>query len=154
MIDTPILTEATAQAAAVIHLTIPRAAIQAVMHPAIEELLAAIRAAGAQPAGPLYTHHLTTSSTEFDFEVGFPVSGPIAPSGRVKMSGLPAARVVRTIYRGPYEDLFGAWSEFSEWMKRAQHKGTGQIWERYVVGPESGPDPAQWQTELNIPLTD
>ena len=26
------------------------------------------------------------------------------------------------------------------------------LWERYLVGPESGPDAANWRTELNKPL--
>ena len=26
------------------------------------------------------------------------------------------------------------------------------LWERYLAGPETGPDPAQWRTELNQPL--
>jgi len=27
------------------------------------------------------------------------------------------------------------------------------LWEVYVAGPESGPDPATWRTELNRPLS-
>lgn len=27
------------------------------------------------------------------------------------------------------------------------------LWQCYVAGPESGPDPATWRTELNRPLT-
>ena len=28
----------------------------------------------------------------------------------------------------------------------------GGLWESYVVGPESSPDPMTWRTELNQPL--
>ena len=28
-----------------------------------------------------------------------------------------------------------------------------EVWERYVAGPESSPDPTAWRTELNRPLT-
>ena len=142
MISTPQITQSEALQGAVIHLTISRAKIQAEMDPAIKEVLAAVAASGQSPAAPLYSYHLTTSSENFDFEVGVPVSTPIAPTGRVKMSGLPAARVARTIYRGPYDGLFSAWSEFSEWMKREGHKGTGRLWERYLTAPDTTPDPA------------
>ena len=27
------------------------------------------------------------------------------------------------------------------------------LWECYIAGPESDPDPATWRTELNRPLT-
>jgi effector-binding domain-containing protein len=151
-ISTPEILQSDAVKGAVAHVNIPREKIQEVMHSAIDEVLKAIQAQGQQPAGPLFCYHLRTSSTEFDFEVGFPVSKPIQPGGRVAMSGLPASRVARTIYRGPYEGLFGAWTEFSAWMQREGHKGTGKVWERYVKGPESGADPTQWETELNIPL--
>ena len=120
----------------------------------IREVLEAVEAQGWKPAGPLHSYHLRTSSTEFDFEVGVAVAKPITPTGRVRMSGLPAARVARTIYRGPYEGLFGAWSEFGEWMKSEGRKGTGQVWERYMVAPDTEPDPSHWQTELNIPLAE
>jgi len=154
MIDKPVITQSEALIGAVIHLQIPREKIQEVMDPAIHEVLAAVAAQGQKPTGPLYSYHLKTSSTDFDFEVGVPVSTPITPTGRVKMSTLPAARVARTIYRGPYDGLFGAWSEFGEWMKREGHKGTGRLWERYVLAPDMQPDPAKWETELNIPLAE
>ncbi len=32
---------------------------------------------------------------------------------------------------------------------RAMHP---DLWECYAAGPESGPDPAKWRTELNRPL--
>ena len=32
------------------------------------------------------------------------------------------------------------------------HRPAEDLWERYVKGPESGPDPAAYRTELNRPL--
>ena len=32
------------------------------------------------------------------------------------------------------------------------HTPAPDLWECYVAGPESGPDPAAWRTELNRPL--
>ena len=64
----------------------------------------------------------------FDFEIGVPVSAPFTPAGRVKPGMLPAAKVVRTVYRGAYEGLGDAWGEFDAWIA------------------------SKWQTELNRPL--
>jgi effector-binding domain-containing protein len=152
MIEPPTTTESTAQSAAVIHLTIPRAEIQHLMGPAIGEVLAAVAAQGIGPAGPVFSHHLKMDAETFDFEVGVPVTGAVTPVGRVKPSQLPGARVARTVYHGGYEGLGGAWGEFESWLAANGHKPASNLWERYLTGPESNPDPATFRTELNWPL--
>jgi effector-binding domain-containing protein len=154
MIDTPHLTRTAAQPTAVIHLQVPRepAAMQRVMGPAINEVMAAIAAQGLAPKGPLFSHHFRMAPDLFDFEVGFPVDAAIAPTGRVQPSELPAVEVARTLYRGGYEGLAQAWGEFNEWITAAGLVPRENLWERYVTGPEADPDPSTWQTELNRPL--
>jgi effector-binding domain-containing protein len=81
-----------------------------------------------------------------------PVASPVATAGRVQPGRLPAARVARTVYRGPYEGLGGAWGELCDWIEANGHVPREDLWECYVVGPESSHDPAAWRTELNRPL--
>jgi effector-binding domain-containing protein len=133
-------------------LSVPRAEIQRVMGPAIAEVMGAATAQGIGPAGPVFSHHFKMDPDVFDFEVGVPVNGPVSETGRVKASQLPAATVGRTSYRGPYEGLGAAWGEFCEWIAAEGREPAANLWECYVQGPESGPDPAAWQTELNRPL--
>jgi effector-binding domain-containing protein len=152
MIDPPHLTETAAQPAAVIHLTIPRSEIQQAMGPAIGEVLSALAAQGIAPAGPVFSHHFRMSPDVFDFEVGVPVAKTVAATGRVKPGQLPAAKVARTVYHGPYEGLGTAWGEFGKWIAANGHQPAPNVWECYVAGPESSPDPANWRTELNRPL--
>jgi effector-binding domain-containing protein len=152
MIDTPQITQSVAQLAAVIRLTIPRAEIRNVMGPGIGELLAAVAAQGIAPAGPVFSHHLRMDPGIFDFEVGVPVAKPVSPAGRVKLGELPSKKVARTVYHGAYEGLGAAWGEFDVWIKANRHTPAPDLWECYVAGPESSPDPANWRTELNRPL--
>lgn len=84
MIDTPQITEITAQLAATIHLSIPRSEIRSAMGVGIAEVMAAVKAQGIGPAGPLFTHHLKMDPATFDFEICGPVTAPLAPVGRVK----------------------------------------------------------------------
>lgn len=70
------------------------------------------------------------------------------------MSRLPAAKIVRTTYRGDYEGLASAWGEFCAWIKNEGLQVQDSLWESYVVGPVSSPDPTQWCTELNRPLVE
>lgn len=146
------LVETEAQPAAVIRLTCPREEIQQVMSPAIEEVLAAVSTQGIGPVGPLFAHHFGMQPGIFNFEVGFPVSAPVTPAGRVKAGEIPGGKVLRTIYTGPYEGLGDAWGEFKDKIASTQHTEAPNLWERYLTGPESSPDPATWQTELNQPL--
>ena len=152
MIDSPAIANTDVQHTAVIHLTIPRAEIQKVMGPAHQELMGTLAAQGVTPASAWFSHHFRMDPATFDFEVGVAVSSPINPKGRVTNSQLPAAKVVRTVYRGGYEGLGGGWGELDAWIKREGLEPTGELWEIYAAGPESGADPAGWRTELNRPV--
>ena len=153
MLDTPQITQTAAQLTAIIRLTIPREEIRKVMGPGISELMATVAAQGISPTGPWFTHHLRMDPAIFDFEIGVPVTAPVAAAGRVKPGQLPATKVARTIYHGPYEGLGAAWSEFIAWIAAKGRTPGPELWECYVAGPESNPDPATFRTELNRPLT-
>ena len=152
MIDTPQIVQVAAQATAVIRLTVPRHEIQLVMGPAMQEVINVVTAQDVGIAGPLYSHHFRMDPGLFDFEVGIPVEREVAPSGRVLPGELPAATVARTIYAGTYDSLGAAWGELDRWIASAGHEPAPSLWERYLSGPESSSDPAQWRTELNRPL--
>jgi effector-binding domain-containing protein len=152
MLDTPRITQSPAQLTAVIRLTIPRAEIRNVMGPGIGELMAVVAAQGIAPAGPWFNHHLRMDPGIFDFEIGVPVTAPVAPTGRVKPGRLPATRVARTVYHGAYEGLPAAWGEFTGWIEAQRLTPAPDLWECYVAGPDLNPDPATWRTELNRPL--
>ncbi len=152
MIDTPQIVKTAEQQTALIHLTVPRDEIQKVMGPGYTELMAALSAQGIKPTGPWFTHHLRMDPAIFDFEICVPVAGPISPVGRVRAGRLPASRVARTIYHGPYEGLPEAWTEFQAWIAAQGHTAAVDLWEVYAAGPETSNDAAAWRTELNRPL--
>ncbi|WP_333879082.1 GyrI-like domain-containing protein [Methylobacter sp.] len=136
------------------HLTVSRAEISNVMGPAIAEIISTITTQEATITGPCFSYHQKRPTDIFDFEVGFPVSQPITATGRVKMSKLPAVKVVRTIYQGGYEGLGAAWGEFCKWIEAEALNVQESLWERYLTGPMSSPDPDTWRTELNRPLSE
>lgn len=154
MITTPEIIQTAAQLAATIPITVPREEIQNVMGPAVHELYETISAQGVAPAGPWFTHHLRRPTETFEFEACVPVSAPVAPAGRVQPGERPAMKVVRTIYQGGYEGLGEAWGEFLGWIEAQGLKTTDDLWECYLVGPESGPDSAAYRTQLDRPLAD
>ncbi len=153
MLDSPRVVRTDEQLTAVIRLTVPRPEIRHVMGPGLAEVRAAVAAQGLTPTGPWFAHHLRMDPEVFDFEIGVPVSAEVAPSGRVRAGRLPSTTVARTVYRGPYEGLPAAWGELMAWIAAEGHTPAPDLWEVYAAGPESGPDPSGWRTELNRPLT-
>ena len=137
---------------AVIHLTVPRANIADVIDVAVSELTKAFVLHGSHPAGPLYSFHWQPPTDTFDFEVGFPVSQSIQPTGRIKMSRLPAGRVATTIYKGRYEGLAVAWSKFCGHLEAGGLMCGKSSWEYYLVGAESADSPEEFVTQLFKPL--
>ena len=152
MNDEPKIVRVDAQRTAVVRLTVPRAEIRNVMGPAYNELMAAVTAQGLSPIGPWFTHHFGVDPAVFDLEVGMIVAGSVSAAGRVVSSEWPAMTAARTIYHGDYEQLGTAWGEFDAWVAAHGHTPAEDFWERYLVGPESRPEPANWQTELTRPL--
>jgi effector-binding domain-containing protein len=153
MIDTPKVVKTETLTIAKIHQVVPADQIQKVMGKTLEELRNGIQEQGKTITGPWFTHHIKPPSANFDFEVCFPVSDPVKPKGRMQPSEWPAMTVVRTLYRGGYEGLSGAWAEFTKWIQTHNHNVESDIWERYIAGPETGSDASTWQTELNRPLS-
>lgn len=152
MLDPLSIVATEAQPSAVIHITIPRDQIQEVMHPAMMEVIEVVSAQGIGPAGPVFAYHWDMTPGVFNFKVGVPISGELTPTGRVTAFSLPATKVARTVYTGPYEKLGDAWETFMGQIEEHGYQTTSHLWERYVSGPESSPDPMTWRTELNRPV--
>ncbi len=152
-IDPPVITRTTEQRSAIIHLNIPGKDMPKFMDPAIQEILAVLKDQGLHPTGPMYSYHLRMPSATFDFELGFPVPKDIRAQGRVVPGVLPAERVARTVYQGPYEGLSQAWPLLNEWVVKEGHQGAGRFWERYLNNPDEAGNPANYRTELNWVLS-
>jgi effector-binding domain-containing protein len=153
MLTAPQIIKTNVQGAAVIRLTIPRSEMATTFGSTVDALMAAIAAQGVEPVGAVFAHHLKMSPDIFDFELGVAVSPPVKATGQMKPGQLPSAKVAHAVYIGPYEGLPAAWGEFNTWMKANGHEQAENLWEVYSVGPQSSPDPANWRTELNRPLT-
>ncbi|MBK6542643.1 MAG: GyrI-like domain-containing protein [Flavobacteriales bacterium] len=149
MMTTPELITTKEVITAAIPLVVPGRDMPKYMDPAIQEILSVLDAQGMKPAGPMFSYHHRRPSDTFDFEIGFPVAKAIKPEGRMVNSKLPAARVVRSVYQGPYEGLAQAWPALQKWVRANGHGETGRFWECYLNNPNEVEDPKDYRTELN-----
>lgn len=145
----PSIVETTELPTVVIHLVIPGRDMPKYMDPAIQEILKTLKEQGLHSAGPMFSYHHRRPSDTFDFEIGFPVAKAIKPTGRVVNGSLPAEKVVRSVYQGPYDGLGGAWGELQDWVRERKLAETGRFWECYLDNPEEVKDPKAYRTELN-----
>ena len=149
MITRPEVINVRERRTASIHLVIPCLDMGRYMDPAIREVLDSLSAQGMLPAGPMFSLHNRRPSDSFDFEIGFPVEGPVVESGRMRNSTLPAAKVARAVYQGPYERLGDAWRALQVWVRENGLPATGRFWESYLNNPDEVKDPEEYRTELN-----
>ncbi len=149
MITTPEIITTTEVPVATIHLVIPGKDMPNYMDAAIQEIIQVLADQGLQPVGPMFSYHHRRPSDTFDFEIGFPVAKAITESGRVKNGKLPAERVVRSMYQGPYEGLSQAWPKLQDWVRKQGLPETGRFFERYLNNPDEVKDPKDYRTELN-----
>ncbi len=148
-ISPPEVISTTVVITAVIPLLIPCQDMGKYMDPAIQEVIKTIMGQGHRITGPLFSFHKRRPSDIFDFEIGFPVSQAVRPAGRVINSALPAVKVVRSVYQGPYDGLGPAWGEMEAWVRKQGIEESGRFWECYLNNPDEVKDPKDYRTELN-----
>ncbi len=149
MITPPELITTIEVPTAMIHLVVPGREMPKYMDPAILEIIQVLAEQGMRPAGPMFSYHHHRPSDTFDFQIGFPVEKVFEEKGRVKNSMLPAERVARCVYQGPYEGLAQAWPALQEWVREQKLPETGRFFERYLNNPDEVKDPKDYCTELN-----
>jgi effector-binding domain-containing protein len=152
MLDAPKVVHTEPLHYAAIRRTCALNEISTIMDAGIKEVLAVLAAQGRTPSGPFFTHHYCRPMEKFDLEICFPVDSPIQPQGDVHPAIWHAMDVARTVFHGNYSGLPGAWGELEKWMQAENYHGRGEFWERYLIGPQTQPNPDNWQTELNWPL--
>ena len=67
-----------------------------------------------------------------------------------EMPGITAATI---LHKGPYEDLGNAYAFALEWIEKNGYTIAGEFRESYIDGIWNTPDPQQWLSEIQIPVT-
>ena len=125
---------------------------------AVGRALAATRALiarhDAQPSGPpLALYHTEFVADEaIAVEIGWPVAAPLPAEGAIGLGTIGGVTVARTLHRGPYEQIGGAFAALAGWIQRHGHETAGAPWETYLAEPGDSADPAQPLTAVSWPI--
>lgn len=152
MIDTPEIVLSQERRTAVVPLKVAPEEMQEAFAGAMEELMQTLARQGVSPAGPVVARYFEVTPERFDFELGVPVEEEVEPEGRVRASSIPEAKVARTVHRGDYDGLSGAWEALGAWMEDRDLPHEMGGWETYLAGPDASDDPSEWRTELCWPI--
>ncbi|MGH1488963.1 MAG: helix-turn-helix domain-containing protein [Acidimicrobiales bacterium] len=113
-------------------------------------------AQGLAMAGPPFVRYIDQSPAFVTVEAGVPLAEPAPepPSDAgISAGSIPAASVATTIHKGPYETLGEAYVALDRWMDDQGVAAAGPSWEVYLTDPAEVPDPAEWLTEINWPIS-
>ena len=119
---------------------------------AFGELYGRLGLLGVPPAGHPFVIYHAFGPTEMDAEVCVPIAQPASATGRIVSRQLPALTVARTLHVGPYEELGAAYRALTDWVERNGFETSGPVQGRYLNGPGEGVGPADFRTEMEIPV--
>ena len=119
---------------------------------AFTELFGRLGLLGVQPAGHPFVIYHAFGPSDMDAEVCVPIAQPGTATGRITSRRLPGETVVGTLHVGPYEELGGAYRALTEWIAGNGLEASGPVRERYLNRPGDGVGPAEFRTEVEIPV--
>lgn len=124
--------------------------------PLWQELMAHLQRHGVKPVGPCFTmyHDECYKEKDVDAEVGEPIGAALCPeTDRIKVRTLPDRTVAAAVHHGPYEGLNAAYRAIASWLEANGYHLCGPDREVYIVGCDRSSHPAQYVTEIQIPIT-
>lgn len=78
------------------------------------------------------------------------IAAPAAREGEIEPIELPPAAVA--VHRGHYDRLGDTHTAVQAWIDAEGERAGGPAWEVYITDPAEHPDPADWRTEVIVPL--
>jgi len=136
-----------AQPTAAVHLRRNPARVPDAFGEYLPRIGAKVGRLGGQFCGPPFLVYHGMLDGELDVELGMPVSHAVVGLPELARIGLesvgtselPAGRVAKWIYRGPYAGLGQGWNQFNAWLIEHGHGIDGTTWESYLDSPDSVP---------------
>ncbi|MFO7689344.1 MAG: GyrI-like domain-containing protein [Cryobacterium sp.] len=119
---------------------------------ALTAAAADIGRAGAIPAGPALALYRGTVADTADVTAGFPVAAPVPTSRGTEVVALPTGEAIEAVHVGPYDTLGQTYEHLMAYFAEQNLTPASVMWEQYVVGPDTEPDPQKWRTRIVVPL--
>lgn len=126
-----------------------------VMHATLATVAGSVQPPDAAQGAPFAIYYNEPfRPDDVDVEVGVPIAGDamLDHSTRVSRRELPGGPVAYTLHVGPYEAIGAAYEALYGWIAQHGHTRLGPPREIYLVGPGPEMRPAEYRTELEVPI--
>jgi effector-binding domain-containing protein len=126
-----------------------------VMHATLATIAESVSPAGAVKGAPFAIYYNEPfDPDDIDVEMGLPIAADasVAQSATVSLRELPGGPVAFTVHVGPYEAIGAAYAALYRFVKMHGHKVLGPPREIYLRGPGPDTSPADYRTEIDLPI--
>lgn len=126
-----------------------------VMHSTLAAIASSVQPPFAMQGAPFAIYYNEPfKPDDIDVEMGLPIAGnaTVEPSGRVQRRELPGGPVAFTTHVGPYESIGAAYAALYAWLQAQGHQALGAPREIYLIGPGQSSNPAEYRTEIDVPI--
>jgi effector-binding domain-containing protein len=144
--------ELTSQPVVGVRETVPVAELTEFFGRAFEAAAAELGRLGLRPVGPPVALYDGEVGADADVTAGFPVHDEVAVGPGTVLVVLPAGAAVEVVHVGPYDAMEATYRELQAWFAEQGITPSSRMWEEYLVGPETTPDPSGWQTKIVWPV--
>ncbi len=103
---------------------------------AFGEVASVVATQHLHPVGPPFARYRFAEGDVLEVDAGFPVSGPLIPSGRVEPSKLPGGRVATTMHVGDYAEVGSAYDAAAQFLTDEGYEVAAAPWECYLDNPD------------------
>jgi effector-binding domain-containing protein len=119
---------------------------------AFSELYASIERAKATPTGPPFLIASEPAGNAMEIEVGAPCRPVPVPAPGLYRGRLEACRAAVVAHRGPYDEIGAVYPVLFAWLNDHGYRAAGRTREIYLNGPAEAATPAEYLTELVVPI--
>ena len=122
---------------------------------ACREIRSYLEEVGVEAAGPpmsLWHSEPGEIPDAFDIETCIPLERAVPGIGRIRPGELPAGTLAATVHEGPYDTMGTAFEAVWDWAQAEGYEAVGPPRDATLVGPDETDDPAEYRTEIALPV--
>jgi len=139
---------------AVVRASVVASDLSAFFGRAFSQVAAAVADQGRELVGEPFSFYPGAPTDVVEVAAGFRVTAEVERSGDVVPMELPGGRAVTTVHVGPYDAMDKTYHRMHVWMSTQGLTPAGHMWEVYLSGPDTRPDPSTWRTQVIWPVDD
>lgn len=148
----PTIVHCAEQPTAVLRESVAMDALSEFFSRAFAAVTAETQRQNIQLSGPPFALYRGTPTQTVDVEAGFPIRGTLADTDTVVTGALPEAEAFEAVHVGPYDTLERTYTAVQDRIRAAGRTPSDTMWEYYLNGPSTEPDPLKWQTRIVWPV--